>query len=97
MLTKDSAKKEGAEEEKRDLELENIVGNVLITEYQVDKLRTRLTDMVSRYASISKCGKASVNVFKHNNNKWYKISLRIDETNIDSVREDMNNKFPDSV
>ena len=53
--------------------------------------------MVSRYASISKCHKASVNVFKQNNNKWYKISLKIGETNIDSVREHMNNKFLDSV
>ncbi len=34
-------------EEKRDLELENIVGNLLIAEYQVDKLRTRLTELVS--------------------------------------------------
>ena len=97
MLTKDF-KKESQEEEKRDLQLENIVGNLLIAEYQVDKLRTRLTDMVSRYASISKCGKASVNVFKHNNNKWYKISLRIDETDvINSVKEDNSNKFPDSI
>jgi hypothetical protein len=71
-------KKEG-NKEKRDLELENIVGNLLIAEYQVDKLRTRLVDMVSRYASISKCNKASVNVFKHNNNKWYKISIMVDE------------------
>jgi hypothetical protein len=36
-------------EEKRDLELENIVGNLLIAEYQVDKLRTRLTELVSGY------------------------------------------------
>ena len=34
-------------EEKRDLELENIVGNLLIAEYQVDRLRTRLADLVS--------------------------------------------------
>ena len=33
-------------EENRDLELENIVGNLLITEYQIDKLRTRLVDLV---------------------------------------------------
>jgi hypothetical protein len=36
-------------EEKRDLELENIVGNLLIAEYQVDRLRTRLADLVSGY------------------------------------------------
>jgi hypothetical protein len=33
-------------EEKRDLDLENIVGNLFIAEYQVDKLRTRLADLV---------------------------------------------------
>ena len=36
-------------EEKRDLELENIVGNLLIAEYQVDRLRTRLDDLVDGY------------------------------------------------
>ena len=43
MQTRDKA------EEKRDLELENIVGNLLIAEYQVDRLRTQLTDIVNGY------------------------------------------------
>ena len=34
MQTRDNGKQ--AEEEKRDLDLENIVGNLLIVEYQVD-------------------------------------------------------------
>jgi hypothetical protein len=68
-----------AEKEKRDLELENIVGNLLIAEYQVDKLRTRLADSFYGYRTrISSNNKASTHVFKHNN-KWYKISLRIKE------------------
>jgi hypothetical protein len=46
MQTRDNDKKQ-PEEEKRDLELENIVGNLLIAEYQVDRLRTRLADLVS--------------------------------------------------
>jgi hypothetical protein len=80
MLTNNKGPKDKEEpkEEKRDLELENIVGNLFIAEYQVDKLRTRLADAVSRYGSISKCNKASVDVFKHNN-KWYKISIIVDE------------------
>jgi hypothetical protein len=65
-------------EEKRDLELENIVGNLLIAEYQVDRLRTRLTDLVSGYRPQLMKNNASTHVFKHNN-KWYKLSLRIDE------------------
>ena len=43
MQTRDKA------EEKRDLELENIVGNLLIAEYQVDRLRARLTELVNGY------------------------------------------------
>ena len=68
-------------EEKRDLELENIVGNLLIAEYQVDRLRSRLAELVDGYRPQMKNNKASVHVFKHNN-KWYKLSLRIDETDV---------------
>jgi hypothetical protein len=35
----------------RDLELENIVGNLLIAEYQVEKLRGRLVDTISKKGS----------------------------------------------
>ena len=68
-------------EEKRDLELENIVGNLLIAEYQEDRLRTRLADLVSGYRPQMMKNKASTLVFKVNN-KWYKLSLRIDETDV---------------
>jgi hypothetical protein len=79
MQTRDNDKKQ-AEEEKRDLDLENIAGNLFIAEYQVDKLQTRLADSFYGYRTrISNNNKASTHVFKHNN-KWYKISLRIDET-----------------
>ena len=78
MQTRDNAKQA---EEKRDLELENIVGNLFIAEYQVDKLRTRLADLVYGYRPRMSNNKASTHVFKHNN-KWYKLSLRIDETDI---------------
>ena len=68
-------------EEKRDLKLENIVGNLLIAEYQVDRLRSRLADVVSGYRPQMMKNKASTLVFK-DNNKWYKLSLRIDETDV---------------
>jgi hypothetical protein len=77
MQTRDNGKQA---EEKRDLDLENIVGNLFIAEYQVDKLRTRLVDLVYGYRPRMSNNKASTHVFKHNN-KWYKLSLRIDETN----------------
>ena len=34
------------EDQTRDIELENIVGNLLIAEYQVEKLKDRLVDKV---------------------------------------------------
>jgi hypothetical protein len=68
-------------EERRDLDLENIAGNLFIAEYQVDRLRTRLANLVYGYGpKMSNNNKASTHVFKHNN-KWYKISLMINETN----------------
>jgi hypothetical protein len=71
-------------EEKRDLELENIVGNLIIAECQVERLRTRLVDLVDKFRPEMRFNKKSTHIFKHNN-RWYKLSLRIDETGADSV------------
>jgi len=64
-------------EEERDLELENIVGNLMIAQYQVDKLRSRLSERVGGYGSAGN-KKASAHIFKHNE-KWYKVTIRVDE------------------
>ena len=64
-------------DEERDLELENIMGNLMIAQYQVDKLRSRLSERVGGYGSASN-KKASVHIFKHND-KWYKVTVRVDE------------------
>ena len=69
-------------EEERDLELENIVGNLMIAQYQVDKLRSRLSERISGYGSIS-YKKGSVHVFKHNE-KWYKVSTKVEELSLNS-------------
>ena len=71
-------------DEERDLELENIIGNLMIAQYQVDKLRSRLSERVGGYGSASN-KKASSHIFKHND-KWYKVTLRVDEMAI-SQRE----------
>lgn len=84
MQTRDKEKQ--SEDEGRDLELENLVGNLLIAEYQVDRLRTRLSDIINRYRPQIKNNKASSHVFKHKG-KWYKLSLKIDETDIASVKD----------
>ncbi|HEU4824155.1 MAG TPA: hypothetical protein VFS97_12075 [Nitrososphaeraceae archaeon] len=89
MQTKDSGKQA---EEKRDLELENIVGNLFIAEYQVDKLRTRLADLVYGYRPRMSNNKASTHVFKHNN-KWYKLSLSVDEVNVTPAKDIVEQEF----
>ncbi|MGI8834539.1 MAG: hypothetical protein ACR2IS_18120 [Nitrososphaeraceae archaeon] len=89
MQTRDNGKQ--SEEEKRDLELENIVGNLLIAEYQVDKLGTRLSDVVNGYRPKMMKNNASTHVFKHNN-KWYKLSLRIDETDASPAKDSSGEK-----
>ena len=68
----------------RDLELENIAGNLMIAEYQVDKLRYRLSQQVkaSTYHSFSNV-KTSAHTFKYNG-KWYKVSIKVGEVSLDS-------------
>src|ERR671917_2692073 len=93
MQTRDKEKRseEGEGEEKRDLEVENIVGNLLVAEYQVDRLQTRLDDLINGYRPHIKNNKTSTHVFKHYN-KWYKLSLRIDETDTIGARESGSGK-----
>ena len=67
-------------DEDRDLELENIVGNLMIAQYQVDKLRSRLSERVGGYGSANN-KKGSAHIFKHNE-KWYKVTVRVDEMTI---------------
>jgi len=64
-------------DEDRDLELENIIGNLMIAQYQVDKLRSRLSERVGGYGSANN-KKGSAHIFKHND-KWYKVTVRVDE------------------
>jgi hypothetical protein len=70
-------------ENSRDKELENVVGNLMIAQYQVDKLRSKLTGKIGGYYNLHKI-ETSAFTFKHNE-KWYKVSISVDE-------EDVNNK-----
>jgi hypothetical protein len=67
--------------EERDLELENVVGNLMIAQYQVDRLRSRLSERIAGYGS-GENKKASAHVFKHNE-KWYKVTIKVDEMTAD--------------
>jgi hypothetical protein len=53
----------------RDLELENILGNLMIAQYQVDKLRSRLSERIGGYGSAGNL-KGSTFVFQHNDKKY---------------------------
>ena len=70
----------------RDLELENIVGNLMIAEYQVDRLQQRLSEHVRgvRYRSFNSM-KSSAHTFKYDG-KWYKLSIKVEELSLDSSR-----------
>ena len=71
-------------ETKRDVELENTVGNLMIAQYQVDKLRYRISQKVggSGYRSFSS-EKTSAHTFEHDG-KWYKVSIKVEEISLDS-------------
>jgi len=68
----------------RDLELENIAGNLMIAEYQVDKLRQRLSQQIRgigyRYSSNRK---TSSHTFKYGG-RWYKLSVKLDEVALEN-------------
>ena len=68
----------------RDLELENVTGNLMIAEYQVDKLRQRLSQQIRdiRYRSFSDM-KTSSHTFKYDG-KWYNLSVKVEELWLDS-------------
>ena len=76
---------EREEPEKRDIELENIIGNLMIAEYQVDRLRTRVAEKVAgKYLDVPE-KKISTHVFKHDG-RWIKISVKAQEIDIDKAR-----------
>ena len=63
--------------EERVQELENIVGNLLIADYQVQRLRSRLTEKIGEVHSASPKNKSSY-TFKHGG-RWYRLSVKVDE------------------
>jgi hypothetical protein len=70
--------------EKRDLEFENLLGNLLIAEYQVEKLRERISQNLS--TDFSNTGKLSESVFKYKNN-WYRITLKVDQIDLNGKNQ----------
>ena len=58
----------------------------MIAQYQVDKLRSRLSERISGYGSASN-KKTSVHVFKHND-KWYKVTTKVNEIAVADMKGD---------
>ena len=83
MQTKKLPEREQEEVEERDIELENIVGNLMIAQYQVDRLRSRLSDKIGSSGTYKK---GSTHTFKHGS-KWYKITLKLDELAINEQQD----------
>jgi len=71
----------------RDMELENIIGNLMIAEYQVDRLQSRLSERVGGLGSGSN-KKSSSFVFKKND-KWYRVKLSVEEMTNINIIDDM--------
>lgn len=67
-----------ADAEDRDKDLENIIGNLLVAEYQVDKLRCRLADKISPSYSSMQAKNSSAYSFNVGS-KWYRVSVKIEE------------------
>ena len=63
--------------EEREQELENIIGNLLIADYQVQRLRSRLAEKIGGVQPPLPRNKSAY-TFKHNG-KWYRVSVRVDE------------------
>ena len=67
--------------EGRDIELENIVGHLLIAENQVERLRDRLANNIAsefRGVLIKNRKKSSTFVFYQKDGKWYEVSLNVE-------------------
>jgi hypothetical protein len=66
--------------EKRDIELENLVGNLLIAQYQVERLKEK----VSERLSVHDRTKISQNLFKYKNN-WYSITINVNRVDLEDL------------
>ena len=74
------------EAQARDTELENIVGNLLIAEYQVEKLRDRLVSKIGSVYHSARNKKVSTHIFK-SNGTWVKVSLNVENMATDKTSE----------
>ena len=64
--------------EQRDTELENILGNLLIAEYQVEKLKGRLVEKITPPYTGATASDQSSYSFKAGG-KWYKVTLKVEQ------------------
>ena len=66
-------------EENRDLELENLIGNLLIAQYQVERLKDRVSENL---VCTFKRAKTTEAIYKHKG-EWYKISISVNQIDLE--------------
>jgi len=79
----------------RDRELENVVGNLMIAQYQVDKLRSKLTGKIVGYYHHPHNIESSTFAFKYNE-KWYKVSVKVGEISSDEKQFFIKQSYEDN-
>ena len=65
-------------QENRDIELENLARNLLIAEYQVERLRERVSNNFGMHG----INKTSQSIFKFNKD-WYRVTTKVDRLDPD--------------
>jgi hypothetical protein len=78
----------------RDTELENVIGNLMIAQYQVQKIRTKLAGKIEGYHHHFHNTQSSTFAFK-DNEKWYRVSIRVDEISNDKKQFFIKQKYED--
>ena len=79
------------QEHQRDKELENIAGNLLVAEHQVERLRERLVSTIGSvhpYVSETDNRKMSSHIFK-SNGTWVKVSVIVEKMTTTDKTDDI--------
>jgi len=83
-LAPDTGKTQPKENDPEDRELENLLGNYLITKYQLNRLADRISDRVGDGHP------SSVFTFRHND-RWFKVNILIEKEEISKPPEEEDN------
>lgn len=77
------------EKKERNIELENILGNMLVAKYQVFRLEEKL-------AWIARTENDSTFIFRDSNGEWYKVSVNVTKQEDKKEEEELDKAFETS-